>query len=74
MPLIRTLLRNFCDSLKNTLFAAAKDFETLVEIEQDTQGSDANFRIKESILGADEKRTLPYKIKPGINKQNISFE
>jgi len=61
-------------SLKNTLFAAATHFETLVEIEQDTQGSVANFRVEEATPGADGKLTWTYKIKPGINKQNISFE
>ena len=66
---------NYIDeSLKNTLFAAATHFETLVELEQDSKGSVANFRVEEAILDKDGKLSWTYKIKPGINKQNISFE
>lgn len=62
------------DVLKNTLFVAATHFEQLVELEADTKGSVANFRVEEAKLGTDGKLTWTYKIKQGINKQNISFE
>jgi DNA mismatch repair protein MutS len=62
------------DALPNALFVAATHFETLVELEEDTHGSVANFRVEEAHLGTDGKLTWTYKIMPGINKQNISFE
>ncbi len=66
---------NYVDqSIKNTLFAAATHFENLVELEPDTNGSVANFRVEEATQGQDGKMQWTYKVKPGINKQNISFE
>lgn len=66
---------NYIDgSLKNALFAAATHFEQLIELEKDTRGSVANFRVEEAMLGNDGKLTWTYKIKPGINRQNIAFE
>jgi DNA mismatch repair protein MutS len=66
---------NYLDCiLKNTLFVAATHFETLVELEEDTHGSVANFRVEEAHLGSDGRLTWTYKLLLGINKQNISFE
>jgi len=66
---------NYIDeALKNTLFAAATHFDVLTELEQDTHGSVANFRVEEASLGADGKLSWTYQLKPGVNKQNISFE
>ncbi len=62
------------NSLKNTLFAAATHFENLVELEVDTNGSVANFRVEEAKVNSEGKLAWSYKIKPGINRQNISFE
>ncbi len=59
---------------KNALFAAATHFENLVELEADTNGSVANFRVEEATQGANGKMKWTYKLYPGINTQNISFE
>ncbi len=66
---------NYVDkTFKNTLFIAATHFENLVELEKDTKNSVANFRVEEAKIGKNGKLTWTYKIKPGINMQNISFE
>ncbi len=66
---------NYIDEvLKNTVFIAATHFENLVELEEDTKGSVANFRVDEAKVGENGKLSWTYKIKPGINEQNISFE
>lgn len=67
-------LSHINETLKKTLFIAATHFETLVELEEDTKGFIANFCVEEAKVGEDGRIAWTYKIKPGINKQNISFE
>lgn len=61
-------------NLQNTLFAAATHFESLVDLETETKGLVKNFRVEEASIGQNGKMTWTYKLKPGINRQNISFE
>jgi len=62
------------NQLKNTIFAAATHFSKLTDLEEETYGSIANFCLEEALLDEHGKLFWTYKLKPGINKQNISFE
>ena len=67
-------LKYIDSKMENTLFAAATHFSKLTDLAEESQNSIANFCLEEALLDEQGKLFWTYRLKRGINKQNVALE